>query len=155
MDCEIFSIIGKFLERRCLKWACIAHLDIWNTSYGQKKGRESNWQFDSQPLKIRNRPDFVGCRWHATRHWKSLDECYNFSLDLISIQGLHPKLWGPKVAGILTLAISRLPLRSPGTKCHLNVGPMGSHRVYYKGEGGGFPPESWWVLWIWVAYGSS
>jgi len=26
-----------------------------------------------------------------------------------------------------------------GQKGHLNVGPMGSHRVYYKGEGGGFP----------------
>jgi hypothetical protein len=23
------------------EWACIAHLNIWNTSYGQKKGRES------------------------------------------------------------------------------------------------------------------
>jgi hypothetical protein len=37
-------IIGKLLERRCLKWARIAHLDIWNTSYGQKKGRESKSQ---------------------------------------------------------------------------------------------------------------
>jgi hypothetical protein len=30
-------IIRKLLECRCLKWACIAHLDIWNISYGQKK----------------------------------------------------------------------------------------------------------------------
>jgi hypothetical protein len=45
-------IIEKLLERRCLKWARIAHLDIWNTSYGQKKGLESNWQFDSRPLKL-------------------------------------------------------------------------------------------------------
>jgi hypothetical protein len=30
--------IKKLLNRRCLKWACIVHLDIWNTSYGQKKG---------------------------------------------------------------------------------------------------------------------
>jgi hypothetical protein len=36
-------IIGKLLERRCLKWARMTHLDIWHTSYGQKKGRESNW----------------------------------------------------------------------------------------------------------------
>jgi len=28
---------------------------------------------------------------------------------------------------------------SPETKNHLDVGPMGNHRVYYKGEGGGFP----------------
>ncbi len=37
-----------------------------------------------------------------------------------------------------TLAISRLPLGNPGTKSHLDVGPVGSHRVYYKKEGGGF-----------------
>ncbi len=30
----------------------MSHLDICNTSYGRKKGRESNWQFDSRPLKI-------------------------------------------------------------------------------------------------------
>ncbi len=41
MACGALYIMGKLLERRCLKWACIAHLDIWNTSYGQKKGRES------------------------------------------------------------------------------------------------------------------
>jgi hypothetical protein len=35
--------------------------------------------------------------------------------------------------------ISRLPLGSPGTKCHLGVGPVAGHRVYYKGEDGGFP----------------
>jgi hypothetical protein len=28
---------------------------------------------------------------------------------------------------------------TPGTKCHLDVGLVGSHKVYYKGEGSGFP----------------
>jgi hypothetical protein len=28
---------------------------------------------------------------------------------------------------------------SPETKCHLDVGLMERHIVYYKGEGGGFP----------------
>jgi hypothetical protein len=37
------------------------------------------------------------------------------------------------------LGISRLPLEGPGTKNHLDAGPMASHRVYYKGEGGSFP----------------
>jgi hypothetical protein len=37
------------------------------------------------------------------------------------------------------MAISGLPLGSPRTKRHLDVGPVGSHKVYYKGEGGGFP----------------
>jgi hypothetical protein len=36
MACDVIYIIGKLLELRCLKWALIAHLDIWNTSYGQK-----------------------------------------------------------------------------------------------------------------------
>jgi hypothetical protein len=39
----ILYIIGKLLERRYLKWACNAHLKIWNTSYGQKKGYELNY----------------------------------------------------------------------------------------------------------------
>jgi hypothetical protein len=33
-----------------------------------------------------------------------------------------------------TLAILGLP-----TKCHLDVGLVEKHKVYYKGEGGGFP----------------
>jgi hypothetical protein len=41
--------------------------------------------------------------------------------------------------GILTLEISGLPFRSLGTKCHLDVGLVERHIVYYKGEGDGFP----------------
>ncbi len=48
-------IIGKISKCRCRKWARMGHLDIFNTSYGKKKGRESNWQFDSRPLKVKNR----------------------------------------------------------------------------------------------------
>jgi hypothetical protein len=48
-----------------------------------------------------------------------------------------------------TMGILRLPLRRPETKCHLDVGPMANHRVYYKGEGDGFPQfKLWWVLWV-------
>jgi hypothetical protein len=53
--------------------------------------------------------------------------------------GLQTKLWAPKVARVPTLGILRLPLGSPITKCHLGASPMVKHRVYYKGEGGGFP----------------
>jgi len=137
--CGILYIIGKLLERRCLKWARIAHLDIWNTSYGQKKGRESNCQFDSRPEKVRNRPDLLSYRGRATYHWKALDERYNFALNHITIRGLFAKLWGSKVAGDPTDAISGLPPGVQGEKSHLDVGSVASHRVYYKGEGGGFP----------------
>jgi hypothetical protein len=42
LDWKVFYIIENLLKCRCLKWARMTHLDIWNTSYGQKKGRESN-----------------------------------------------------------------------------------------------------------------
>jgi hypothetical protein len=54
LDWGVHYIIEKLLELTCLRWARMTHLDIWNISYGQKKGRESNWQFDSRPLKVRN-----------------------------------------------------------------------------------------------------
>jgi hypothetical protein len=57
----VFYIIKNLLKHRCIKWARVAHLDIWNTSYGQKKGQESNWKFDFRPLKVRNQPDFLYC----------------------------------------------------------------------------------------------
>jgi len=89
--------------------------------------------------KVGNRPNFLVCKGRATYHWRALNEGYNFSSDLISIGGLHTKLWGPKFTGVPTLAISRLPLGSPGTKSHLDVGLVEKHIIYYKGEGDGFP----------------
>jgi len=52
---------------------------------------------------------------------------YNFALDLISIGRLHAKLWAPRVARVPIMGIS------------VGVGPVATHKVYYKGEGGGFP----------------
>ncbi len=50
------GVIGKVLKRKYRKWPRIGHLDICSPRYGQKKGRESNWQFESRPLKVGNRP---------------------------------------------------------------------------------------------------
>jgi hypothetical protein len=113
MACDNFYIIGKLLECKCPKWVCIAHLDIWNTSYGQKKDRESNCQFDSWPKKVGNRLDLLGYRGRATYHWKALDEKYNFTSDHISIRCLLAKLWGSKVAKVPTDTILGLPLGNP------------------------------------------
>ncbi len=52
----VLGVVGKVLKRRYRKWPRIGHLNICSPSYGQKKGRESNWQFDSRPLKVGNRP---------------------------------------------------------------------------------------------------
>ncbi len=123
MACGVLYNIEKILKLRCLKWVRIANLDIWNTSYAQKKGRESNCQFDSRPEKVRNRPDLLNCRQHVTYHWKALDKIYNFALDCTSIWGLFAKLWGSKVAGVPVGVISRLG--SPKREKPLGYGPRG------------------------------
>jgi hypothetical protein len=58
----VLYINEKVLKCRCQKWPRMSHLDICSPSYGQKKGWESNWQFDSRPLKVGNRSDFDVCR---------------------------------------------------------------------------------------------
>jgi hypothetical protein len=79
------GFIGKVLKRRYRKWPRIDHLDICSPSYGQKKGRESNCQFDSRPLKVGNRPLPDILFGSATWRWKDLDEGYNFGSDLVTI----------------------------------------------------------------------
>jgi hypothetical protein len=61
--------------------------------------------------------------------------------------------------GVATLGISGISLGSPKTKCHLNGSLVAMHRVYYKGEGGGFP-QVWVVvslvsMWSLVAHPST
>jgi hypothetical protein len=79
------------------------------------------------------------CRWSETHHRKALDEGYNFALDLIAIEGLQNKLCALKVVGVPIVGILGLPLGSPGTKNHLDVAHVERCRIYYMGEGGGFP----------------
>jgi hypothetical protein len=142
--CNVIYIVEKVLKCRCPKWLRMSHLDICNTSYGRKKGRESNWQFDSRPLKVRNRPDSGVFRWSATHHWKALEESYNFGLDLVPIWVWSEKLWTPKVPGVQTGTVSGLHFGSPGKKSHLDASVAESCREYYMGEGGGFPRV--WVV---------
>jgi len=89
----VLGVIGKVLKRKYRKCPCIGNSDICSPSYGQKKGRESNWQFDSRPLKVENRPLFDVWFECATWRWNDLDEGYNFSLDLVAIQLCSRELW--------------------------------------------------------------
>ncbi len=119
---SILYTVEKVLKCRCPKWPRMNHLDICSTSYGRKKGRESNWQFDSRPLKVGNRLDSDVCRWSATHCWKALEESYKFASDLIPIGGLSKKLWTSKVPRVQIGTVSGLHFGSPGKKSHLDVG---------------------------------
>jgi hypothetical protein len=85
------------------------------------------------------------CKWRAIYRWKALDEGYNFFLDLISIRGLNTKLQASKFVKVPILGISGFLFESLETKQHLGVGPMAMNKIYYKGEGGGFP-QVWAVV---------
>ncbi len=129
----VLGVIGNFLKRRYRKWPSIGHLDICSPSYGQKKGRESNWQFDSRSLKVGNRP-LPDVRFGSvTRCWKDLDEGYNFGLDLVVIQLCSQELWQFKVPGVPSGqfwdSISGVP-----TKCAIRVPPPWSNAEYAIGS---------------------
>jgi hypothetical protein len=116
----------------------MSHLDICSMSYGKKKGRESNCQFDSRPIKVGNRPNPSEYRWSVTHHWKALDESYKFSLDLVPIEGLSKELWLHKMVGVQTGTSFGIPpwesrdKKSFGCRCRGEA-----QRVLYGGK--------WWL----------
>jgi hypothetical protein len=86
--------------------------------------------------------------WKSTRprcvqvecihHWNALNKGYNFALDLILIGGLHRKLYTLKVAGVLVIGISGLPLGSPEIKKTIWMWPRGKlQSILYGGR--------WWL----------
>jgi hypothetical protein len=135
----VLYINEKLLKRKCQKWPCIAHLDIYSPSYGQKKGRESNCQFDSRPLKVRNQPFPDVSLRSATWRWKALNESYNFGLELVPIRVQGEELWPSKVPRLQPEIVSGLQLGGPGKKSHSDVASAVRRREYYMGEGGGSP----------------
>jgi hypothetical protein len=147
---SILGVIGKVLKRRYRKWPRIDHLDICNPSYGQKKGRESNWQFDSRPLKVGNRPFFDLRIESAIRRWKDLNEGYKFGLDLVAIRFRSQELWAPKVTptGIISGQFRDFNLGVPGKNViRVQVRRSGTENTI--GRMVVAPPESgsWCVLW--------
>jgi hypothetical protein len=141
---RVLYIIVKILKRKCLKWALMTHLDIWNTSSSHKKNREPNWQLDFRPLKITNQPNFLTCRQCATYYWKAMDQGYNFALDLIAIEGLHTKLWVPKIVGVPTVGIL-------GQNAIWMWPPCKGANNIIRGKVVVSPKCGlWWVSWVWI-----
>jgi hypothetical protein len=135
----VLYINANFLKRKCPKCPRMGHLDICSPSYGQKKGQESNCQFDFRPLKVENRPLPDVASRITTWCLKALNESYKFGLDLVPIRVRGEELWVSKVPGLQLGTVSGLQLGSPRKKSHLDVASAESCRVYYMGEGGGFP----------------
>jgi len=97
-------------------------LTIWLPT---TKSRESPWSTRVQ----------VTCEIFLERSWRGLQLFFKPHLN----PRFTRKVMGLQSHEVLVVRISRLPLGSPGTKCHFDVGLVERRRIYYKGEGGGFP----------------
>jgi len=147
----VLGVIGKVLKFRCPKCPRIGHLDIWSPSYGQKKGQESNCQFDSRPLKVGNQPLLDIQIESATWRWKALKESYNFGSDLVLIRLCSREIWAPKVPGLQSGQF-RDNFGTPTWESRENV-PFGCssrgelQRILYGGKVVASPKSRpWWVL---------
>jgi hypothetical protein len=135
----VLGVIGKVLKRKYRKWPRIGHLDICNPRYGQKKGRESNWQFDSRPLKVKSRELTSSRRpnWKCDRSFersrRGLQVWFGPHCDQIS----QSRVMSSRSPGTPTGTISELQLGSPGKKCHSSASAAEWHIVYYREDGGG------------------
>jgi hypothetical protein len=127
-------IIGKILECRCLKWVHMTHLDIWNTSYGQKKGQKSNCQMDFRFPYVQ-----MAC------------EGYNFASNLISMGSMHTKLRAIKVVEVLILGIQDSHLGIPRQNATWMLIPWLVTEYTIRGKVVASPKLGpWWVLWVWI-----
>jgi len=131
LDWKLLYIIRKLLKCKCVKWAHTIHLNTYNTSYGQNKGRKSKCQFDSWPLKVRNHLDVGACRWHATGFGK-------LSTRDTTLIEVDTRNYGPPKWREYQFQEFWDPWLGSPTKndiCAL----VANHRKYYKREGDGFP----------------
>jgi len=103
-------------------------LPIW---FLTTKSRESPWFPCMQ----------VACDIQLKSSWWGLKLCYRLHFNW----RFTCKVMGPQSRRNPSCGNFRLPLRSPETKWHLGVGLVGRQRIYYKGEGGGFP-QVWTVV---------
>jgi hypothetical protein len=92
----VLGVIGKVLKCRCPKWPCIGHLDICNPSYGQKKGRESNWQSTKSQESTSSRRLNLECNMALESSWRELQVWFRPCPDRRSGE----KLQCPKVPGV-------------------------------------------------------
>jgi len=109
-----FFIPLKFLRLRCLKWVHMIHLNVFNISYGQKKGWESvlirlliTKSFTGITLKYMH----VGGMSHIVG--KLLTRVKTLLQTSPQLKVYKKKLWASKMKGILISKTSRFSTWNP------------------------------------------
>jgi hypothetical protein len=75
---KVSYIIGKLLKCKCLKWACMTHLDICNTSYGKRKAGSQTGKLPTTKCWESTRPPCVqvACDTPLESSWWELQLCF-------------------------------------------------------------------------------
>ncbi len=123
----VLHTIGKLLKHRCLKWARITHLDIWNISYGQKKGQEKS---GITPISLHAggvRHTVGKLLTTATTLFQTSPQLKVYTQSYGAPKSRESQFWQFR--------------DSHRTKSHLYVGLMERHIVYYKGGKWWLPPS--------------
>ncbi len=150
MDWGVPYIIGNFLECKCLKWARMIHLDIWNTSYGQKKGMESNcqiWLLTTKSREIVQISLPASGMWHIIRKI-SMSVTTFFQTSYRS--EVCTKCYGPVKSWesqLWEFRDSRLGVSGQNEIWVLAPWPTTKHIIKGKVVAS---PKLWWVLWVHV-----
>jgi hypothetical protein len=77
----------------------------------------------------------MACDIPLKNSWRELQLCFRLHFN----QRPARKVMAPQSCRSPNLGNFETPLGSLGIKSHLDVGPMERCKIYYKGEGGGFP----------------
>jgi len=135
-----FYTIGKLLKCRCLKWARMTHLDNLKHKLWPKEAlgvKLAVWLLTTKSQESLRLPCVkVTCNIPLESSQRVLKLCFRPYLNQRSTH----KVMGPQSHKSPNFGnFGGLPLGSPSTKSHLDVGLVERHKVYYKGEGGGSP----------------
>jgi hypothetical protein len=124
----------------------MTHLHIYKTSYGKKKGRESNWQFDYRPQNVGNRPNYRVCKWcvtHLGKLQQELQLCFRPRPD----RRFKHEIIAPQSCGNSNLGNFGIPLRESWDKKPFGCSPRGEvQTILYEGN--------WWLP-LSLGYGES
>jgi hypothetical protein len=129
----------KVMEHKCLKWAHMKPFGHLKHKLWPKEGlgvKLSIWLPTAKSQESTRFPYVqVACDIPLKRSWRGLQLCFKHHLNRRSSR----KVMRPQSCGNPNFGNFGIPTGRPGTKCHLDVGLMEKHKLYYKGEGGGFP----------------
>jgi len=108
-------------------------------------------QFDSQPLKANNCPDFLVCRWRVTYRWKTLMRATTF-LQTSSQSKVYTQSYGaPKLRESQLWKFEDSHLGVLGQNDIWVLVPWPGTKYTIRGKVVASPKSRpWWVLWVCV-----